>query len=299
MSSLPTSITSLKLVGSPPCLTLSEGTQLPPKLVKLSLDTDLMTFEELRHTKSQGIDISAFWPKTLQSLSVGHSCHPNDLKIIPTTLKSLKMEFSIPLSTLILKTSDFPPNLTRCFLNVRDVETHLEIIGDTLPASLTTFGGNGSYSCLYGRSTIEEKLPSTLTSLTFAMQHDPLPDDAPWTLPSRLNMRQWRVEWLASLPRHLTSLTISELCGLSEVLAVGPFDLFEHLPTTLTYLQLRVSKRESLPPNYGVNLPSHHLTSLPRLRNFISSLQYSVAAGDHLPVLSRGNRYVPPPNLLK
>ena len=261
--------------------------ELPTTLTTLKLVSYTNLFADLH---SQDIDASSLWPQTLQTFVVGPMCLPKDMKLMPSSITSLKMVFKYQDNLKKVMTLDgnyFPPKLVDCCLGVRDVTCSLCIIG-TLPASLKRLFQTDpfhSHRFLHTRETIEEKIPSSLTELTFAMVHDPSPDDRSWVIPSQLVsliMSQWPVQWLAALPRRLSYLSISRLIGLDEALPSEPLDLFKPLPTSLTSLSLYVSSSST---GFQGQLSTRSLASLTHLRalQFSKTLSFSSSIFRDLP----------------
>lgn len=186
--------------------------------------------------------------------------------MVPTTLTSLNMLFTVPNKQEVrIEAKHFPPNLTRCIIGNTRFGALCSISG-ALPASITLFGQGNHVSFHYYRSSVEQ-FPSSLTQLTFRISSVPPPYAHPWPLPCQLialGLHEWRVEWLEAMPRQLTSLSISSLIGVPEALDVAPLDLFEHLPTSLTYLSLEVEVTCCLKTKFSLLSPS--ITSLTRLR---------------------------------
>ena len=240
ISPVPRSVKSLKIALSPSGASIIPSTisQLPQHLTKLDIFGEFDIFTLLRDACDEGVDVSSFWPKTLQTFIAGSLCTPRDLKLLPRTLTSLHMTFDLNESTVQLNAAHFPPLLVECTFS----DISFAIIGGHLPSSLKMLGKlHKTVNCWTTRDTIEETLPSSLTELTFGMPTYPSPNDAPWTLPSQLvtlSLYMWRVEWLEALPHRLTLLSIFKLEGLSEVLKTRPFDFFGPLPTSLTHLTL-------------------------------------------------------------
>ena len=290
--SVPRSVKSLRAILSitGPSISPSDVSQFPPYLTKLELDCDSLGL--LNDALSQGA-VSLLWPNTLQSLVIGSRCTPDEMKLLPTTLTSLEVKFCDHYTQIQLDSSYFPPKLIRCVLGTRSTSNPPSfcIIGGNLPLTLKTLGTPLQSDCsAYTRSSIEDTLPPSLTDLTFDMPDYPSPTDAPWMLPSQLmtlKMRQWRVEWLQSLPRQITSLSISALIGLPEALAVPLFDLFEHLPTCLAYLNFDIDNPEGL--SHVLEVPS--LASLTHLRHLSCSspLKFAPSTLSYIP---RSLRYL-------
>ena len=297
IGSVPRSVKSLTIhfSGYGPSLSPSDLSHLPPNLTKLTLENHPIAVTLLRDALRRGVDVSSLWPKTLQTLVIDTDCISDDLKLLPATLKTLTIEFSDRFGMIQLKSSSFPPNLTRFALGTSPLVC-FSVVGGNLPSTLTTLDiaqfPRRSLFNIIDRATIEKTLPSSLTDLTFAMPDHPSPDSTPWTLPLQLvtlNMECWRVKWLESLPRQLTSLSISDLCGIPEALAVGPFDLFEHLPASLAILMLDIYEPEDLDDeavgagklHHAFEVPSlaslthlHHLDCSPSLTFAPSTLSY-------------------------
>ena len=251
-------------------MSLSDISHLPPRLTQLELINTAWSPVLLEDGLSRGIDVSVLWPKTLQILIIGPECNSDDMKQLPTTLTSLTIEFNNRHSVIQLESSYFPPNLTYCNFTT-SYPASIAFVGGNLPSTLQRLGADPQSELdTFTRATIEEKLPSSLTDLSFAMPDHPTPDDTPWTLPSQLvtlNMKSWRAEWLAALPRQLTSLTISELWGVPKAFAVGSFDLFEHLSTILTYLCIDLNGNEDRVTLSTCVLEVPSLASLTHLRH--------------------------------
>ena len=286
IGSVPRSVKSLKItLEIPRSLSQALISQLPPNLTKLIISSDHELFTDLHQALSQRVDVSKIWPPTLHTLAIGSVCRASDVKVLPKTLTHLDMGFWQS-TRLTISAKDLPPNLTHCTFGNIYRKVACTITG-TLPRSLTLFGQGDHFSFHYTRSTIE-KLPPSLTQLTFRLTTIPPPKETPWLLPSHLSalgLHQWRVEWLAALPRHLTSLSISNLCGIPEALAVGPLDLFEHLPTSLDYLSFGSEKGEKS----ANSLASNSLAALTRLHE----LDCNKSLPFHTSVLSNIPRSAP------
>lgn len=249
IAAIPRNITSLCFDSFEHRLSITrlEFNQLPPHLTALTLSGEGNIFDNILAPLTHNEVLPIEWPKTLQTLTLVHKYQPRVVKVLPKTLTCLKVKLSSTSPDDTINTSDLSPNLTTLIFVPSLAGATLSLYFTApLPSSLTCFGPSSKSpldSVLYTRDTIEQKLPISLTELTFRMQLDPMVSDAPWTLPSRLivlRVAQWPIQWLEALPRTLTSLTIARLLGLPEALVLGNFDLFEGFPTSLTFLKLNI-----------------------------------------------------------
>lgn len=252
LAAVPRSLTSLRF--SVPSLTPIDASafisQLPPHLTHLHVETFYFLGVRLNTALRQGEDISALWPKTLQTLSLIGLDSETDLNLLPKTLTVLELCFSSMRSlTIELHADALPKSLFSLSFGVLPQTPAVIVrlnVTDTLPASLTRFGNVSPRAFRVeplnaSRDTVEKYLPSTLTDLALSLPSAPLPHETAWALPSqltRLKVSKWRARWLESLPRQITSLTISELHGLADSFGRSRLDLFASLPIGLTSLTI-------------------------------------------------------------
>ena len=211
---------------------------LPSSLKKLrianygNLSIDWSTFVNLQNINEN------LWPSNLVTLDLRHALwgpsHPDMLKCLPNTLKSLALAIDTP----IFDPNQISGSLTSLELNARldwgqvfkilpglhDTLLTLQISSTdsvidfsdypTLPRSITTLKLSTPNQQSYGKS---EFLPPLLTSIA---------------------VYAWDPTWTADLPRTLTAL---ELFCLGQDTNETLQDLFKNLPTSLKTLRLLTS----------------------------------------------------------
>lgn len=281
MGSTPRSLTSLE-VRLHSAFSRAVLTQLPPHLTYLHITVVVKgatIFGEFRGEQEHGT--SSLWPKTLHTLVLGPNCDAKDIRLVPKTLTILEMQFN-PESYGLYKfeAEDLPRNLkTLALVTSHFKPAHRVNSGIFLP-SLTSYGisftsGKNLPLHVFSRGLIESQLPSSLKHLSFRMTAVPSPTEAPWVLPSQLLTLKtsiWRIQWLKSLPRTITTLSITTLCGLRELRDNGPIDLFAHLPTALTSLNLDSHSQEKF---LQCTFSTSSLASLSQLYDLTCSAVYA------------------------
>lgn len=245
---LPSSLTALSLFGFP--LLGEELAFLPRTLISLTapdhIDFDWKKLEIL--IQERGID--AFWPPHLQTISRLLVSNSDPLELLPKTLQSLFM--IIRSSTLPLNLDgQLPESITNLEIqNEKDAHGLSDVV--SLPPKLTRLSHFSAIEegTFLNRSNFEN-LPTSLLSLSTHLLASEGKFDSittPWRSPPNLVKfvtNAWHLDWISSLPKSITILSIGMLYGLSKASQEKRKRLFEQLPPKLTVLTIKKSDKGS------------------------------------------------------
>lgn len=230
----------------------------------------------LEEAERNRLSANISWPPALKELYLsGVELTHIDVNLHPHTLTSVSLEVQIPESTHV-QVLTIPPHLTSFTIQNYSEFTFFPLRLYILSHCLRTLNLLDYYiqGARMQRSEFE-LLPSTLTSLSVALELKGTEDETPWALlPTlrELTITPWPVRWFANIPKSVKSLSLKNIPGIQD--ASG--DIFKDLPPTLEDLAVRELDEA---PEEGYHLADESFSTLSHLSLLEMSYCYHFTSG--------------------